>query len=141
MKPFLGNALAIMLYAHAPRKACLLPTLNSVQLWRGRLKRDIMRQMARTGISMGYDGTLAALDRIRKDFDKGAMDCKHTLERQLSEGLVENRDIGHDVQADMEASFALADMMPNLEDEIEPNDDEEEDGNDYKINFKLALVL
>lgn len=120
LKPFYGNSVALKLYAEAPHRASFIPTLVGMQLWRGRLRRDMLKQMARMGLSIGYDGTLAALDRIRKGYDKDALECKNILERQLAEAPI-GEPLPHTAE-DIDASFLLADMILNLDDEIEPRE-------------------
>lgn len=135
LKPYVGNALAILLFAHAPHRANMIPTLNGIQLWRGRLKRESMKQIARMGLSIGYDGTIAALDRIRQGYDKGALECKSLLEKQLSEHP--HRQLPtRDAEEEMETSFFLADLIPNLDEEIEPPEDEGNSIIHVTYNFK-----
>lgn len=53
----------------------------SIQFWRGGLKREVLKQLARIGMCKGYDTTLAALDKIRQGFDSAAFICKQKIEQ------------------------------------------------------------
>ncbi|KAK3102767.1 hypothetical protein FSP39_013804 [Pinctada imbricata] len=125
LKPILGTALSCLLRGRSPLKATFIPTMNSVQFWRGGLKRENLKQMSRTGICMSYDATLAAVDKLRKGFDDAANVCKKSLESALQTKHVE-RVISQDQNMDL--SMALAETECNIEDEInEASSSEEEE--------------
>lgn len=69
LKPRIGTALAILLHTNAPRKSNFIPTLKSVQFWRGRLKRETIKQLSHLGICVGHEATLSTIDKIRAHFD------------------------------------------------------------------------
>ncbi|VDI43070.1 Hypothetical predicted protein [Mytilus galloprovincialis] len=83
LKPKIGTVAALILHSKAPRKASFLPTLFSIQFWRGGLKRELIKQLAHTGICKGYDTTFAAVDNISSDFDSAAVVCKEKIEGQF----------------------------------------------------------
>jgi len=122
LKPKVGTALAYLLQAKAPIKASFLPTLISIQFWRGNLKRDTIKQLSKMGICKGYEATLAAVDKIRRDFDSAATSCKREIEEQLKHvNDLSNMTILWD--ENMDVSNALAATVPNIEDEVnEPSD-------------------
>lgn len=125
LKPKLGTAMACLLNAKAPKKAAFIPTLLSIQFWRGRLNRESIHQLSKMGICVGYATTLSAVDKIRKDFDTTAKICKSNIETQL----MANADMSNMTvvwNEDLELSQAVAATVPNIEDEInEPSDNEE----------------
>ncbi|VDI36421.1 Hypothetical predicted protein [Mytilus galloprovincialis] len=45
LKPKIGTAVAYLLHAKAPIKASFIPTLVSIQFWRGNLKRDTIKHV------------------------------------------------------------------------------------------------
>ena len=124
LKPQLGTVIATLLHVKAPRKASFLPTLLSVQFWRGGLKRETIKQLSHTGICVGYEKTLSTVDKISQDFDAAAKRCKVLIEEQAN--VLKNVD--HHVDQDLELSIALAATVPNIEDEetILFSDDESE---------------
>lgn len=63
LKPQLGTAIACLLHAKAPKEASFMQSMFSIQLWRGGLKRDSIKQFARTGICKGYNATLKSVDK------------------------------------------------------------------------------
>ena len=65
--PKLGTAVACLLHARAPRKAAFIPTVFSIQFWKGGLKRETIDQLYRTGICLTTEKTLDILDKIRRD--------------------------------------------------------------------------
>ena len=125
LKPKLGTAFACLLHARAPRKAAFIPTLFSIQFWRGGLKRDTIGQLARTGICLGTDATLRAVDKIRLDFDAAAKTCKSLIENQLQTDIL-NRQAEVNVEEQLELSTAMAATESNVEEETNAPSDEEE---------------
>ncbi|MES9880856.1 MAG: hypothetical protein ABW185_08250 [Sedimenticola sp.] len=130
LKPHLGIAAATLLHARAPRKVNFLQTLLSIQFWRGGLKRETIKQLAHTGICMSYAHTLNAVDKIREGFDKAATASKEGVEQSLGmakEALIHQT-------SELELSVAMANTVPNIEDEVNgPSDAEdnlEDDAND-----------
>lgn len=69
LKPAVGFATSTLLHANAPRKASFLPAVCSIQLWRGGLQTDKMKQFSQTGICFGIMGTRTIIDNIRTSFD------------------------------------------------------------------------
>ena len=121
LKPHIGTALAILMNAKAPSKAKFLHTLLSVQFWRGRLKRETMKQLAHLGLCSGYEATLSAIDRIRAKFDEAAIELKKNMEVALESHVTHPVTVEED---DHEVSFAMS--ASNVEDEIAYYSDMEE---------------
>ena len=96
--------------AKAPSKAKFLPTLLSVQFWRGRLKRETKKQLSHLGLFAGYEATLSAIDRLRAKFDEAALKLKENMEAALQKGSAAP------VEEDggQELSFALSVSAPKL---------------------------
>ena len=115
LKPQLGTAIACLLHAKAPKKASFIQSMLSIQLWRGGLTRDSIKQFARTGICKGYNATLKYVDQIRLDFDSAAIKCKEQIQEQL--GNVQNRYFVGDAERN-DVSIAIAATVPNVEDAI-----------------------
>lgn len=72
---------------------------------------------------MGYDGTLAALDNIRKGYDEAATQCKAKLQVQLNDPPPAPPIM--DAEEELNMSMALAEAIPNLDDEEEVFEDDE----------------
>ena len=123
LKPKVGTAVACLLHARAPKTAIFLPKLFSIQFWRGGLKRETINQMAHTGICLGNDATLAAVDKIRVEFDLAAKNCKSLIEDQVR-NVTEETTIVSD-EDDLELSRAMATSEVNIEDEFNGPSDEE----------------
>ena len=121
LKPPIGTALAILINAKAPSKAKFLRVLLSVQFWRGRLKREIMKQLAHLGLCSGYEATLSAIDRIRAKFDEAAIELRKNMEVVLEGNVTPPVAVEED---DQEVSFAMS--SSNVEDEIAYYSDMEE---------------
>lgn len=121
LKPKIGTALAFLLHAKYPQSFKFLPTLISVQFWRGRLKRETMSQLSRLGICLGPNATLSAIDRIRSDFDAAALRLKEAMKRCLSPEVQVPEAESPDL------SYVLSQTCPNIDEEIselpEDNDD------------------
>lgn len=115
LKPQLGTTIAYVLHAKAPKTASFLPTLFSVQFWRGSLKRNVLKQLAHIGVCKGYDTTLNTLDRIRQGFDSAAVKCKEITEEQLQH-FHEERNEARNEEGGL--PFAVAAVVPNIEEEI-----------------------
>ena len=126
LKPMLGTILSCLFHAKAPRKASFFPTVMSIQFWRGGLKRETIKQLAHTGICLGYNATLKAVDKIRDNFDAAANTIKRLLEEEL-EGDTEGKATSTD-KNDVELSEAIATTSHNIEDEINSPSDYESDG-------------
>lgn len=92
-----------------------MQSMFSIQLWRGGLKRDSIKQFARTGICKGYNATLKSVDKMRLDFDSAAIKCKEQIQEQL--GNVQNRSFVDDAERN-DVFIAIAATVPNVEDEI-----------------------
>ena len=122
LKPRVGTALAILLNAKAPRKVKLLHTVLSVQFWRGRLKRETMKQLSHLGLCAGYEATLSAIDKIRKDFDTAAVRLKENAENALQR---RHNPLVID-QEQNNLSIDLAALAPNIDDEAGYYSDMEE---------------
>ena len=125
LKPQLGTVIATLLHIKAPRKVSLLPTLFSIQIWRGGLKRETIKQLADTGVCVGYQKWLTTIDNISKEFDATEKRCKSLIEEQNK--VLQN--VEQPVEQDLELSNALAVTAPNIEDEdtILFSDDQYED--------------
>ena len=121
LKPKIGIIKSCVLHAKAPRKSKFILTVNSIQFWRGCLKKETIKQMAHTGICVGYMGTLSAMDTIRKGFDSVAVSCKTEIEQKLA--TLHDTSIATIAYEDL--SVALAAMVPNIEDEINESSDAE----------------
>lgn len=115
LKPQLGTAIACLLHAKAPKEASFMQSMFSIQLWRGGLKRDSIKQFARTGICKGYNATLKSVDKMRLDFDSATIKCKEQIQEQL--GNVQNRSFVDDAERN-DVFIAIAATVPNVEDEI-----------------------
>ncbi|OWF48543.1 Chromatin modification-related protein png2 [Mizuhopecten yessoensis] len=122
LKPMLGCALATLLHAKAPRKASFMPTLFSIQLWRGGLKKDTLKQVSRTGLCLGYKGTVNAIDKIRHSFDEVARTTKEQLHEQLSAGVPDQPHVDED---ELELSIALSHTLPDEEVQLDNEEDSE----------------
>ncbi|CAC5425927.1 unnamed protein product [Mytilus coruscus] len=129
LKPKIGTVAALILHFKAPRNASFLPTLFSIQFWRGGLKRELIKQLAHTGICKGYDTTLVAVDNISSDFDSAAVVCKEKIEGQFRNAPV--AELRQHEAANPDLRFAMAATMQNIEDEIvEPSSSTENINND-----------
>ncbi|VDI05718.1 Hypothetical predicted protein [Mytilus galloprovincialis] len=129
LKPKIGTVAALILHSKAPRKASFLPTLFSIQFWRGGLKRKLIKQLAHTGICKGYDTTLAAVDNISSDFDSAAVVCKEKIEGQFRNAPI--AELRQHEAANPDLRIAMAATMQNIEDEIvEPSSSTENTKND-----------
>ncbi|CAC5386072.1 unnamed protein product [Mytilus coruscus] len=115
LRPQIGTSIACILNARAPKTASFLPSLFSVQFWRGGLKRNVMKQLAHTGICKGYDTTLSILDKIRQGFDSAATTCKTIIEEQHQQQNVKRINVTNE---DADLSLAIAAVVPNIEDEV-----------------------
>ena len=115
LRPQIGTSIACILNARAPKTASFLPSLFSVQFWRGGLKRNVMKQIAHTGICKGYDTTLSILDKIRQGFDSAATTCKIIIEEQHQQQNVRRINVTNE---DADLSVAIAAVVPNIEDEV-----------------------
>ncbi|XP_060559101.1 uncharacterized protein LOC132719356 [Ruditapes philippinarum] len=112
LKPRLGSALAILLHARAPQKCHILQTIFSIQMWRGRLKRETIKQFSHLGLCAGYERTLKAIDAIRENFDKAAVRLKENIEKSMKE----QKQVAEVASEDLDLSFALSEGVPNIED-------------------------
>ena len=89
------------------------------------MKRETINQIAHTGICFGNDATLAAVDKIRKEFDSAAKNSKSLIEDQF-ENVVENPEDNANNNEDLELSRAMATSEANIDDELnEPSDEED----------------
>ena len=124
-KPKVGTALACLLHARASKTCTFLPELFSIQFWRGEFKRETINQIAHTGICLGNDATLSGVDKIRKEFDSAAKNCKSLLQDQL-ENMVENPE-GYIINnEDLALSCVMVISEANIDDELNGLSDEEE---------------
>ena len=115
LKPQLGTAIACLLHPKAHKKASFMENMFSIQLWRGGLKRDSIKQFAPTGICKCCTATLKSVDKIRLDYDSAATKCKEQIQEQL--GNVQNRSFVDDAERN-DVSIAIAATVPNAEDAI-----------------------
>ena len=132
--PEIGTALSCLLHARSRIKASFIPTIFSIQLWRGGLKSETLRQVAKTGLCLGYDSTLKAVDRIREGFDSAAYKCKEALEKDVS---VPVQNIG-DTSDNLDTSLAIADSVANIDDEIVSSEESDTD-NDNNMDVDSEL--
>ncbi|CAG2203272.1 unnamed protein product [Mytilus edulis] len=98
-------------------------------LVKGGLKRELIKQLAHTGICKGYDTTLAAVDNISSDFDSAAVVCKEKIEGQFRNAPI--AELWQHEAAYPDFRIAMAATMQNIEDEIvEPSTSTENTKND-----------
>ncbi|CAC5388947.1 unnamed protein product [Mytilus coruscus] len=126
LKPKIGTVAALILHAKDPRKASFLPTLFSIQFWRGGLKRELIKQLAHTGICKGYDTTLVAVDNISSDFDSAAVVCKEKIEGQFRNAPV--AELRQHEAANPDLRFAMDDTIP-----YGLGESDSDDGDDQEI--------
>ena len=122
MAPHTGVALSCLLQHRARNTANFIPTVFSIQFWRGGLKRDMIKQMSKTGLCVGYLSTLRAIDSVRDGFDAAAYKCKEAVENALA-NIVDP--VANESAADL--SVSLAATEGNIEDEVNSPIDSETD--------------
>ena len=103
----------------------------SVQLWRGRLKRESIQQLSRLGLCVSYESTLKAIDRVRTEFDT-AVRCNVDLESALANNAVPE---DHDTDEDLPDALS---MSINID--AETNDDYLEEGEETVLYSDVTGV-
>lgn len=79
------------------------------------MKREKLSQNAHTGICLGNDATLAAVDKIRNKFDLAAKNCKCLIEDRFRMKVeIPEEDIRNN--EDQDVSRAMAASEANIED-------------------------
>ena len=89
------------------------------------MKRETINQIAHTGICLGNDAILAAVDKIRKEFDSAAKNSKSLIEDQF-ENVVENPEDNANNNEDLELSRAMATSEANIDDKLNESSDEKD---------------
>ncbi|XP_064615651.1 uncharacterized protein LOC135479677 [Liolophura sinensis] len=75
LKPMIGTALSILLYAKYPVKANYLPTTISLLLRRKRSKQKTISLLSKLGLCFGPHGTDVCFKRLKEEFDLAMSDC------------------------------------------------------------------
>ena len=140
LKPRIGTALSVLLYSRSPQKSNFLPTLMSVQFWRGRLKHETLKQISQLGICVGYEATLSAIDSVRADFDSVALKFKADIENML-----QNRNVAHSGgNVDDTYTIDLSVSLPNVDDVIAQYPEMEDTilySENYEINESMEHTV
>ena len=141
--PKLGTAVACLLHARAPKKAAFIPTVFSIQFWKGGLKRETIDQLYRTGICLTTEKTLDILDKIRHDPKTNEIVNQPVAvrkEKQLEvstamsatnitiEGKSSARsDEEETILYSDDESMDIENICPKLSDDIESDEDDDDD--------------
>ena len=112
----------------------------SVQFWRGRLKRETLKQISQLGICVGYEATLSAIDSLRADFDSVALKFKADIENML-----QNRNVAHSGgNVDDTYTIDLSVSLPNVDDVIAQYPEMEDTilySENYEINESMEHTV
>ncbi|KAK3097425.1 hypothetical protein FSP39_009569 [Pinctada imbricata] len=83
LERIVGTALSCLLKGRAPQKATFIPTVNSVQIYKGGLEQETLKEISRTGFCLSHDATLNAINRLGTEFDNAAKTYEETSDLEI----------------------------------------------------------
>lgn len=87
LKTSIGIALAILLYGRYPRKASFFPTMLSIQLWQGGLRKETFDQLSGVKLSLGYNRTVATIHKLGEAFNYRAKTLNKEIDMESTNVL------------------------------------------------------